>query len=260
MGIELAAESWAILIAGAAIAGWIDAVIGGGGLVLIPLIMAVIPQLAPVTALASNKLAAVTGTASAAFALVRKVRPPAKLLAVYVPIAVMCSALGALAASFIDKDVMRPLIIILMLVVGLFVAFTPSFGTGQSSDVPRGWRWWASIGAVGVISGYDGIFGPGTGMFLIMAFTAVLSQNFLSSAAMAKVVNTSTNVGALIVFIMGGHMWWTLGLVLGVANVLGAQLGARTVLSGGTRFIRYALLTLVVVMCLYLSWQQFGTT
>ncbi len=257
MEIELAASGWAILIGGAALAGWIDAVIGGGGLVLIPLIMAVMPQLAPVSALAVNKVAAVTGTASAAFTLVRRVRPPLKLLAVYVPLALVCSGVGALAASSLDKQVMRPLIIVLMLVVGVIVVFKPSFGTGESGQLPRGWRLWAAIGAVGVVAGYDGIFGPGTGMFLIMAFTALLSQNFLTSAAMSKVVNTATNLGALIVFIAGGHVWWQLALVLAVANVIGAQLGARTVLGGGTRLIRYALLTLVVVMCTYLGWQQY---
>lgn len=257
MGIELAAGGWVILIGGAALAGWIDAVIGGGGLVLIPLIMAVMPQLAPVTALAVNKVAAVTGTASAAFTMVRRIRPPVRLLALYVPIALVCSAVGALAASSLDKQLMRPLIIVLMLVVGVFVAFKPTFGTGESKELPTGWRLWAVIGVVGAIAGYDGIFGPGTGMFLIMAFTALLSQNFLTSATMAKVVNTSTNIGALIVFISGGHVWWQLALVLAVANVLGAQLGARTVLGGGTRLIRYALLSLVVVMCVYLGWQQY---
>lgn len=256
MGLELAASGWGILIVGAAVAGWIDAVIGGGGLVLIPLILAVMPQLAPVTALASNKLAAVTGTASAAFTLVRRVKPDKKLLVLYVLVAAVCSGAGALAASLIDKQIMRPLIIVLMLVVGLIVVFKPNFGTGESKALPTGWKRWAAIVAVGLIAAYDGIFGPGTGMFLIMAFTALLSQNFLSSAAMAKVVNTATNLGALIVFIIGGHMWWTLGLVLAVANVAGAQLGARTVLGGGTRLIRYALLTLVVVMSVYLTWQQ----
>ena len=108
------------------------------------------------------------------------------------------------------------------------------------------------------IAFYDGIFGPGTGMFLIMAFTAIFSQNFLTSAAMAKVVNTCTNVGALVVFIVGGHVEWALALVLAVANIIGAQLGARTVLGGGAKLIRYALLALVVVMSVYLSWQQWG--
>ena len=153
---------------------------------------------------------------------------------------------------------MRPIIIVLMVAVGIFVAFRPDFGSGEGLGVRGGWRTWAALGAVAAIAFYDGIFGPGTGMFLIMAFTAIFSQNFLTSAAMAKVVNTCTNVGALVVFITGGHVEWALAVVLAVANIIGAQLGARTVLGGGTRLIRYALLTLVVVMSVYLAWQQWG--
>ncbi|MDO5032595.1 TSUP family transporter [Corynebacterium sp.] len=250
--------SWAILTAGAALAGWIDAVIGGGGLVLIPLILAVAPQLAPATALATNKVAAVSGTASAAFTLVRKVRPPAKELLVFGGVAMLSSAVGATAASLLDKDVMRPVIIVLMLAAGLFVAFKPDFGSGGAGTRSSS-RIWLAAAAVAGIAFYDGIFGPGTGMFLIMAFTAIFSQNFLTSAAMAKVVNTCTNLGALVVFIAGGHVLWSLALVLAVSNVIGAQLGARTVLGGGTRLIRYALLALVVVMSVYLSWQQLSS-
>lgn len=256
MGISLA--GWIVLVLGAAVAGWIDAVIGGGGLVLIPLILATAPGLAPATALATNKVAAVSGTASAAWALVRKVRPPARELVAYGAVAAVCSGLGALAASLMDASVMRPLIIVLMLAVGTFVAFRPSFGTGESDGIHTGWRTWAALAASAAIAFYDGIFGPGTGMFLIMAFTAVFSQNFLRSAAMSKVVNTCTNLGALAMFIVGGHVIWSLGLILAVANIAGAQLGARTVLGGGTKLIRYALLTLVVVMSCYLSWQQWG--
>lgn len=86
--------------------------------------------------------------------------------------------------------------------------------------------------------------------------TGILSRNFLTSAALSKVINTATNFGALVVFIAGGHMWWTLGLVLAAANIVGAQLGARTVFAGGTRLIRAALLVMVVVMSIYLTWQQ----
>ena len=103
---------------------------------------------------------------------------------------------------------------------------------------------------------YDGIFGPGTGMFLIMGFTAVFSQVFLQSAAMAKVVNTATNLGALTVFGLSGFINWPLALMLAAANVVGAQLGARTVLKGGSKLIRYALLILVVVLCTRLLLQD----
>ncbi|OFT47299.1 hypothetical protein HMPREF3158_04560 [Corynebacterium sp. HMSC06G04] len=258
--MDLGFSGWAFLTSGAAVAGWIDAVIGGGGLVLIPLIMAVAPQLAPATALATNKVAAVSGTASAAVTMVRKVRPPAGELVRLSLVALVCSGIGAGAAAMIDKDVMRPLIIVLMVCAGAFVAFRPSFGTNESEGIRGGWRRWAALAAVACIAFYDGIFGPGTGMFLIMVFTGIFSQNFLKSAAMAKVVNTCTNVGALCVFILGGHVIWALALVLAVANVIGAQLGARTVLGGGTKLIRYALLTLVVVMSIYLGIQQWGTT
>ncbi|APT91634.1 membrane protein [Corynebacterium phocae] len=249
---------WALLIAGAGVAGWIDAVIGGGGLVLIPLLLAVMPGLAPAAALATNKVAAVAGTASAAVTLVRKVKPPRAELLRMAPVAALCSGAGALAAALMDAAVMRPLIIALMLAVGVFVAFKPNFGTTQSLGLRGGWRTWAALVAVAAIAFYDGIFGPGTGMFLIMAFTAIFSQNFLRSAAMAKVVNTCTNLGALVVFIAGGHVWWSLAVVLAAANVVGAQLGARTVIGGGAKLIRFALLAVVVVMSCYLAFIQWG--
>lgn len=255
-GLELGLSAWAILLAGAAVAGWVDAVIGGGGLVLIPLILAVAPQLAPATALATNKLAAVFGTTSAAVTMMRRVRPPRRVLLAYVPVAAVCAGIGALAASLIRAEVMRPLIIVLLLAVGTFVALRPSFGTGEGGFIPTGWRRWAGLGAVAVLGAYDGIFGPGTGLFLIMAFTAVLSQNFLTSAALAKVVNTATNLGALAVFAAGGHVFWLLGAALAVANIIGAQMGARTVLGGGITFIRAALLTMVVILSGYLLYQQ----
>lgn len=251
----MGAEIWITLLAGAAVAGWIDAVIGGGGLIMIPLLLATVPGLAPATALGTNKLVSVSGTASATVTLVRKVKAPITWR--YVPIAALCSGAGAASAALIDAAVMRPIIIVLLLTVGTFVALRPSFGQGTPSEKPVGtWRRWAALVAVAAIAFYDGIFGPGTGMFLIMAFTALLSQDFLRSATMAKVVNTATNLGALVVFAWGGHVWWQLGLALAVSNIIGAQLGARTIIGGGARLVRVALLVVVVVMSSYLAWQQ----
>lgn len=249
---------WGILIAGSFAAGWVDAMIGGGGLILIPLIMAVFPGMAPAAVMATNKVAAVTGTASAAVTYVRKVKIPRKLAVTFVPLAALCSAGGALVAAMLDKDVMRPLVIVLMLVVGTIVALRPSFGQTASEDNPAIWRRLVTLVGVAAIAFYDGIFGPGTGMFLIMVFTGILSQDFLASTALTKVVNTATNIGALVTFAIGGHIWWELGLALAVANVFGAQLGARTVLGGGTRLIRMLLLAMVVIMSSYLAWQQWG--
>ncbi|WPF66217.1 MULTISPECIES: TSUP family transporter [unclassified Corynebacterium] len=257
MTVELSVGTWALLTGGAALAGWIDALVGGGGLILIPLLLTGAPQIPYATVLASNKLASVSGTASAAVTLVRRVRPPGRGLWFAVPLAAVCAAAGALLATGIDSAVMRPVTIVLLVSVGIFVALRPNFGAQASPRPWRGWRAVAVLLVVGVIAAYDGFFGPGTGMFLIMAFTALLGQNFVTSAAMSKVINTATNFGALCVFLAGGHVWWTLGLVLAAANICGAQLGARTVLGGGTRLVRYALLALVVVMSAYLGYQQF---
>ena len=236
-------------------AGWIDAVIGGGGLVLIPVLMSTTGMPAAAV-LATNKFAAFTGTSSAAVTMVRKVGVPRCTWGF--ALAAMCaSAGGALAVALVSDSVIRPLIIVLLLAVGIFVVCKPSFGSeGNRIITPR--RVALGVAVALLVGGYDGVFGPGTGMFLIMAFTAIFSQNFLTSAAMAKVVNTCTNVGALVVFIVGGHVVWGLALVLAAANIIGAQLGARTVLGGGAKLIRYALLALVVVMSVYLSWQQWG--
>lgn len=246
---------WVILIAAAALAGWVDAVIGGGGLILIPVLMAGTPM-PPAAILATNKIAAVSGTASAAVTLVRRVGVP-RVTWVYAVTAGVLSAAGALVASRVDAALLRPLILCLLIAVGVFVAVKPEFGTGDTDNRPRLTRGRTAAAALlaAAVGFYDGTFGPGTGMFLIMGFTALFAQNFLRSAAMSKVVNSATNIGALVVFISAGFVDWPLALALAVANVAGAQVGARTVLGGGAKLVRYALLTLVVVLSTYLAFQ-----
>ncbi|PAT07496.1 TSUP family transporter [Corynebacterium hadale] len=245
-----------LLAMASAAAGWIDAVVGGGGLVLIPVLMSATGMPAA-SVLATNKVAAVTGTASAAATLVRKVGVP-RVTWGYAVAAGCASAGGALAVALISDSVIRPAIIALLLAVGVFITLKPEFGAEGNRLITRR-RALIGLAIAAAVGFYDGIFGPGTGMFLIMGFTAVFTQSFLQSAAMAKVINTATNTGALAVFIAGGFVEWKLALVLAAANVVGAQLGARTVLSGGSKLVRIALLVLVVVLCLRLGWQELLT-
>ena len=162
--MEIDVAQWVILFLGTATAGWIDAVIGGGGLILIPLLLAVLPSLA-CGALGTSKLASVTGTGSAAVTLARKVKLDKAEMARFILIALVCSGLGASVASSLDKDVMRPIIIVLMVAVGIFVAFKPDFGSSDAAGIRGGWRTVVVLVLSGIISFYDGIFGPGTGMF-----------------------------------------------------------------------------------------------
>ncbi|MYR08035.1 TSUP family transporter [Gordonia sp. SID5947] len=238
----------AVLIAAAAAAGWVDAVVGGGGLVLIPAMLIVFPGLAPATALGTNKLAAVCGTASAAVAYVRRLRiDVGRLVPVFVS-ALAFSALGAYTASRLPEAVFTPIVLGLLVVVGLFVALNPGFGSGLGVSRPR---WSVILGLVlagVVIAFYDGVMGPGTGTFLIITLTALVGTGFLESSAMAKVINTGTNLGALAVFAWQGNVMWLLGIGLAVANIAGAQIGARMAIGRGSAFVRWVLLAVVVVM------------
>lgn len=256
-GSDLSPVGLLILVLGAVLAGGVDAVIGGGGLVLIPLILACAPGLPAQVALGTNKFTAVFGTASAGLRMVRTVRIDWRAVRLCAPLAGLCSAGGALMASAVSSDVLRPVVVVLMLAAGAFVALRPSFGrdtgaTGASGvdATPRPSRRGLALGLglIALIGAYDGFFGPGTGMFLVIVFTALMSRSLIQSLAMTKLVNTATNIGGLVVFAAGGHVLWLLGFVLAVFNVLGAQVGAKIVLDRGTGFVRIALLVLIVVI------------
>ncbi|WP_417287536.1 TSUP family transporter [Corynebacterium variabile] len=256
-GSDLSPVGLLILVLGAALAGGVDAVIGGGGLVLIPLILACAPGLPAQVALGTNKFTAVFGTASAGLRMVRTVRIDWRAVRLCAPLAGLCSAGGALMASAVSSDVLRPVVVVLMLAAGVFVALRPSFGrdtgaTGASgvdaTPRPSRRRLALGLGLIALIGAYDGFFGPGTGMFLVIVFTALMSRTLIQSLAMTKLVNTATNIGGLVMFAAGGHVLWLLGIVLAVFNVLGAQVGAKIVLDRGTGFVRIALLVLIVVM------------
>lgn len=256
-GSDLSPVGLLILVLGAVLAGGVDAVIGGGGLVLIPLILACAPGLPAQVALGTNKFTAVFGTASAGLRMVRTVRIDWRAVRLCAPLAGLCSAGGALMASAVSSDVLRPVVVVLMLAAGAFVALRPSFGrdtgaTGTSgvdaTPRPSRRRLALGLGLIALIGAYDGFFGPGTGMFLVIVFTGLMSRTLIQSLAMTKLVNTATNIGGLVVFAAGGHVLWLLGIVLAVFNVLGAQVGAKIVLDRGTGFVRIALLVLIVVM------------
>lgn len=243
------APTLTVLLAAASAAGWVDAVVGGGGLILIPVLLLIFPGMTPATALGTNKLTALSGTASAAIRLFPRTPLNWRALVGAFVVAAACSSVGAYTASRLPVSVFKPVVLVLLLAVGVFVATRPQFGTAaHKSTRTRATTLTALAVAAVVIAFYDGIMGPGTGTFMIITLTAVAGMTFLESSATAKVLNSGTNVGALIVFASQGHVLWLLGLALGVANIAGAQLGAHMALGRGAGFVRVVLLVVVVVM------------
>jgi len=246
-----------LLLAAALAAGWVDAVVGGGGLLQLPVLL--LAGLTQVQALATNKSAAIFGTASAAVTYARRIKldrgvaVPAGLLAV------AFAGLGAASAAMLDPDLLRPLVLAALLGVAAFVTLRPSLGRLPHPHLRTARRVAAAVAVAGMaIAFYDGILGPGTGTFLIIAFAAILGMDFVRASATAKVINVGTNLGALLVFGAQGHVLWPLGLAMAVCNIAGAQLGARMALRRGAGFVRVIMLCVVAALVARLGYDQFA--
>ncbi|MGN9844198.1 TSUP family transporter [Nonomuraea sp. H19] len=250
-------EQVLVLLAAAAGAGWIDAVVGGGGLLQLPAIM--ITGMPTVEAMATNKLSSVFGTTSAAVAYARSTKVDRQVALPGAGLALLSAGLGAWAAAAISAEVLRPAVMVVLVAVAAFVTLRPALGSVPQPQLRTNARVYSAVAVAGVgIAFYDGIMGPGTGTFLIIAFTTILGLDFVSASASAKIINIGTNVGALVVFGMQGHVQWAIGLSMAVCNIAGAQLGARMALKRGAAFVRIVLLCVVAAMVVRLGWQQFG--
>jgi uncharacterized protein len=246
-----------IVVAGFS-AGWVDAVVGGGGLLQLPALL-LVPGITPVQALATNKMGSIFGTATSAATYYRRVRPDLRTAVPMAVIALAGSFGGAILAATLPASVFKPIIVAALVAVALFTAFRPSVGelTKLRHDGHRHYLVACLIG--GVIGFYDGLIGPGTGSFLIIALVSAMGYAFLEASAKAKIVNMATNAGALLFFLPHGSLLWGLGLVLGAANMAGGYLGARTAVKQGSRFIRIVFLVVVAALILKLGsdiWQD----
>lgn len=242
-----------LLVVAAFAAGWIDAVVGGGGLLQLPALL-LVPGITPVQALATNKLASVFGTTSSSVVYVRRVRPR---LHVTIPMALVAaggSVGGAAVAVYVPGHLFRPFIVVALIVVALVTIFKPRLGVtprAHSASITRTLALALPLGfAIGI---YDGILGPGTGTFLIFGLVGLLGLDFLRASAKAKVVNVATNIGALAFFIPAGAVLWPLGLVMAFANTCGSIVGSRMAIGRGVRFIRGVFLVVVVALIVKLG-------
>lgn len=230
-------ETIALLVLAAFAAGWIDAVVGGGGLIQLPALL-LVPQLAPVQALATNKLASIAGTATSSLTYYRRVKPDLRTALPMAGLALAGSFGGAAVATVLPTEVFKPIIVVALAAVAVFVAVRPKLGAATSLRF-TGRRHLVVACALGIVIGfYDGMLGPGTGAFLVIALVSVVGYDFIASSAKAKIVNFATNLGALALFIPTGAVVWGLGLCLAAANVAGSYLGSRTAIAKGTGFVR----------------------
>lgn len=247
-----------LLCAAAAMAGWVDAVVGGGGLLQVPALLIAFPHLAPAYALGTNKAVGVVGTSAAAVTYARKARVDVSLALRLGGVAALAAIGGAFLAAGVNSEVLRPVIMVLLLAVAGFVVLKPQFGQKPGGSVTRR-RVLAAIVVVGAgIGFYDGLLGPGTGTFLVIGLVAVLNMDMVTASATAKVVNVGTNLGALAMFTYQGTVLWQLAPFMALFNLAGASVGARMALKRGSGFVRAVMLVVVAVLVGKLAFDQWG--
>ncbi|MFC5804307.1 sulfite exporter TauE/SafE family protein [Streptomyces formicae] len=255
---DISLTTLVFLCLAAAAAGWIDAVVGGGGLLLLPALLLGMPHVPAAHILGTNKAVAIVGTSGAAVTYVRKA-PVQVGTAVRIGLTALAGSMaGAFFAAGISSEVLRPVIMVVLLGVAAFVMLRPSFGAAQ--DGRRTATRARVIAAIVLVGGgigfYDGLFGPGTGTFLVLALTAVLHLDLVTASATAKIVNVCTNAGALAMFAYQGTVLWQLAALMAVFNLAGGMLGARMALRKGAEFVRGVLLVVVFSLVAKLAFDQ----
>ncbi len=219
-------------------AGFVDAVVGGGGLVQLPALVVAFPGATPVQILATNKLAGTCGTTVSSATYYRRVRPDPATFGPLMLVAFLGSALGAVVASHVPRAAFDPVILVALVVVGAYVLLRPDLGGETDLRFSGATHTSAAMGTGLLIGFYDGVLGPGTGSFFVFTLVGLLGYSFLEASAKARLANWATNVAALLVFASQGAVVWHVGLVVGVANLVGSYVGARTAVTRGSRFVR----------------------
>jgi uncharacterized membrane protein YfcA len=244
-----------VLVLGAAfVAGLIDAMVGGGGLIQIPALFAVYPNVPPATLLGTSKLGGLFGTIRAVARDAQKVVIPWRALLPMALVALVMSVGGAWLARVVAPEVFRPLVPVMLLAVLIYVVWRKDLGGQHAPRAFSGSHHIVGAALIAVIGLYDGFFGPGTGSLLIFIFVRCYGYDFLHAGAAARAINVATNAAALSYFASHGLVLWHIGALMAVCNIVGATIGARLALRGGSGFVRQAFIVIVSLLILRTAW------
>jgi len=239
--VQVSIELLTILFIVAVVAGLLDTLAGGGGLIALPaLILSGVP---PLAALGTNKLQGSMGTATATYIMLKNKRIKWHEVKKLMLFAFIGAILGTVAVQFIDQKVLSYVIPVVITFIGLYFLFSPMASDQQTTAKISKYRYQNIV--IPTIGCYDGFFGPGTGSFFSLAGISLRGHGIIDATAIAKALNFATNIASLIVFLIAGKIVWAIGLVMMLGQVIGAWLGAHCLFSINPKYLRL----LVVVMC-----------
>jgi uncharacterized protein len=254
---DLSALSLAALILAAFVAGWVDAVVGGGGLIQLPALLIGLPSSTPpAVILGTNKISSFCGTATSSLTYALRIPLDWRTVMPLVVASAVGSAVGASLAKLLPRDAFTPIVLAALIGVGIYVWRRPQLGmVSRRKHAGRGHYGLTAMIGLGV-GAYDGFLGPGTGSFFVILLVAVLGYGFLEASATAKIANLVTNLSAIVVFGLSGSVLWALGLTMGAANLVGGYLGARTAIARGSSFVRKVFLVVLTGLIIKLAYDM----
>jgi uncharacterized protein len=238
-------------------AGFVDAVVGGGGLLQIPAAIVLFPGIPVATLIGTTKIPSFCGTSLAALQYSKKVTLNYKHLGLMAGIACVASFSGSRVLTLVSNDFMKPLLLVVLIGVAVYTYSKKNFGEHTEQEHSETFHLIAIIWIALVLGFYDGFIGPGTGSFLILTFITLLGFDFLKASATAKFVNLATNTGSIILFMSSGRIIYHIALPMAVCNAAGGFLGAKLAILRGNKFIRIFFLSLVVLMIVRFGYDIF---
>lgn len=242
---DITLQTLLLLSCFAFLAGFIDAIVGGGGLIQLPALLIFLPQYAIPTIIGTHKLASVSGTLVAASQYIRQVKVDWKVIIPSILATGLFALMGARLVTSLDKNVLKPIILILLVLVLIYTFLKKDLGTNHKPKYV-GKKFLIGGLLTGAILGfYDGFFGPGMGSFLIFAFVSIFGLDFLHASAYAKILNCASNIPAIIFFMSSGDVLFEVAIPLGIANIIGSVIGTKLALLKGSSFVRIFFLIVV---------------
>ncbi len=238
-------------------AGFIDAIVGGGGLIQTPAALVLLPQFAVANVIGTLKIPAFCGTSVAAFQYARKVKMNWKLLGIMAAISCTAAFGGSFLLSQVHNNFMKPLLLVILIAVAFYTYSKKHFGTHTERDHSQKEQIIYGILISIVIGFYDGFIGPGAGSFLILAFITLIGFDFLKASAHAKMINMATNLGSIIFFMSSGRIMFAIAIPMAVCNAAGGALGARLAIIKGNKFIRVFFLVIVIATIIRFAYDVF---
>lgn len=235
-----------LLCIAAFVAGFIDAIVGGGGLIQTPAGLILLPNLPVATVIGSLKIPAFSGTSFAAYQYMKKVNMNWKLLLIMMAVAMPSAFIGSTLLTYVSNDFMKPLLLFILSLLAIYTYAKKNFGQQVAKNLSEKKQVLNAIMISLIVGFYDGFIGPGTGSFLVVAFIALMGFDFLNASANAKMVNLATNFGSICLFAIKGKIIWAIAIPMAVSNASGGWLGAKLAINKGNSFIRIFFLVVVI--------------